>query len=96
MSVVLTILTLVFADCITFWIIGSQIKSNRFGDKLHFSVTPTPTLKECGNTLATFTVVASSFLALHTLYQFLLFILDTTPILEDSEVQKTLKYTFNI
>lgn len=46
MSAVLTILILVFADCITFWIISSQIKSNRLEDKLHFSVTPTPTLKE--------------------------------------------------
>lgn len=70
MSVVLTILILVFADCIIFWIIGSQIKSNRLEDKLHLSVTPTLILNECGNASATFTVLSSSFLAFHALYLF--------------------------
>lgn len=49
MSVVLTVLILVFTDYIAFWIIGSQIKSSRLEDKLHFSVTPTFILNECGN-----------------------------------------------
>lgn len=79
MSVVLTILILVFADCIIFWIIGSQIKSNRLEDKLHLSVTPTLILNECGNVSATFTVLSSSFLASHVLY-FYFFILDMTQI----------------
>lgn len=65
MSVVLTILILVFTDCIAFWIIGSQIKSNRLEDKLQFSVTPTLILNKCGNVSATFTVLTSSFLGPH-------------------------------
>ena len=91
MSAVLTILILVFADCITFWIISSQIKSNRLEDNYTSVSHLLLLLKECGNISATFTILTNSFPALHALYQILFFILDTTPILKAFEVQKTLK-----
>lgn len=77
MSVVLTILILVFTDCITFWIIGSPSKSNRLKDKSHLLLI----LNECGNISATFTVLTSSFLDPHYFTYFYFFILDTTQIL---------------
>ena len=73
MSAVLTILILLFTDCITLWIIGSQIKSNWLEDKLPFSATPTVILKERGNISATFTILTSSFLIPHALHLLLFF-----------------------
>lgn len=73
MSVVLTVLILVFTDYIAFWIIGSQIKSSRLEDKLHFSVTPTFILNYLKWVweYITFTVLTSSFLDPHALYLFI-------------------------